>query len=171
VIDPHVAGAERAVLDARVDVGGLALHIHCEGEGLPAVVFDSGLGLDGSGWFDAEVPVGRATATFTRACAYDRAGRGQSDPPASRPHSNRQMSKELFALLQNAGERPPFVLVGHSMQAQRPLGALSTNSAFVIVPDSGHHIPNDAPKVVIRAVEAVVNAVRSGERLDAATLL
>src|SRR5690242_2169088 len=79
------------VLDARIDAGGLALHIHCEGAGAPTVVFDSGLGLDGSGWFGSEAEVGRSTARLTRACAYDRAGRGQSDPPASLPHSNRQM--------------------------------------------------------------------------------
>ena len=103
------------VLDARVDAGGLALHIHCEGAGTPAVVFDSGLGLDGSGWFGTESEVGLAAARVTRACAYDRASRGQSDPPAAFPHSNRQMARELFALLQNAGEHGPFVLVGHSM--------------------------------------------------------
>ena len=105
-----------SVLDARVDAGGPALHIHCEGHGTPTVVFDSGLGLDGSGWFfGSESEVGRATARLTRACAYDRAGRGQSDPPTSLPHGNRQMARELFTLLHNAGEREPFVLVGHSM--------------------------------------------------------
>jgi pimeloyl-ACP methyl ester carboxylesterase len=103
------------VLDARIDAGGLALHIHCEGAGTPTVVFDSGLGLDGSGWFGSEAEVGRSTAQLTRACAYDRAGRGQSDPPASLPHTNRQMARELYTLLRHAGERGPFVLVGHSM--------------------------------------------------------
>lgn len=113
---PVVTQRTRPVLDARIDAGGPALHIHCEGHGTPTVVFDSGLGLDGSGWFSgSESEVGRATARLTRACAYDRAGRGQSDPPASLPHSNRQMARELFALLHNAGESEPFVLVGHSM--------------------------------------------------------
>ena len=112
---PSVEAAPGGVLDARIDTGALSLHIHCEGTGAPAVVFDSGLGLDGSGWFGSEAQVGLAAARLTRACAYDRAGRGQSDPPTALPHSNRQMARELFALLEKAGERGPFVLVGHSM--------------------------------------------------------
>ena len=107
--------AAEVTLDRRVDIGGLALHLHCEGSGAPTVVFDSGLGRDGSGWFEAEVSAGSATAKLTRTCAYDRAGRGRSDPPAARPHSNRQMARELFTLLERAGERGPFVLAGHSM--------------------------------------------------------
>jgi pimeloyl-ACP methyl ester carboxylesterase len=114
---PDAAGASEPGrgLDARIDLGGLALHLHCEGEGSPTVVFDSGLGRDGSGWFATEQAVGRATAKVTRACAYDRAGRGQSDPPVARPHSNRQMARELFALLEKADVRGPYVLVGHSL--------------------------------------------------------
>jgi pimeloyl-ACP methyl ester carboxylesterase len=109
------AARPSGMLEARIDAGGLALHIHCEGQGTPTVVFDSGLGLDGSGWFGSESEVGLTTAQVTRACAYDRAGRGQSDPPRSLPHSNRQMARELFSLLHNAGEHGPYVLVGHSM--------------------------------------------------------
>lgn len=115
---PHDATSARepsSARDARIDLGGLALHLHCEGEGSPTVVFDSGLGRDGSGWFATEEAAGRATAKVTRACAYDRAGHGQSDPPVARPHSNRQMARELFALLEKAEERGPYVLVGHSM--------------------------------------------------------
>lgn len=39
-----------ATFDQRVDVGGLHLHIHCEGAGLPLVVFDSGLGQGEEAW-------------------------------------------------------------------------------------------------------------------------
>ncbi|HTV23750.1 MAG TPA: alpha/beta hydrolase [Polyangiaceae bacterium] len=108
------AGVGRAPVDGRFDVGGLALHLHCEGAGAPTVVFDSGLGRAGGEWFATAEAAGRTTAKRTRACAYDRAGYGTSDPPIQ-PHSNRQMSRELFTLLDQAGERGPFVLVGHSM--------------------------------------------------------
>src|SRR5262245_34201721 len=64
--------AKTPIMDGMVDVGGLSLHIHCVGEGTPVVVFDSGLGLSGTAWEDVQPEVGR----FTRACVYDRAGRG-----------------------------------------------------------------------------------------------
>jgi pimeloyl-ACP methyl ester carboxylesterase len=107
---PASPAAPRAFADGLVDVGGLALHAHCVGSGAPAVVFDAGLGLDGSAWRDVQAEVGRVT----RACAYDRAGLGYSDR-APKPHGSRRMARELFALLDRAGVRGPYVLVGHSM--------------------------------------------------------
>jgi pimeloyl-ACP methyl ester carboxylesterase len=53
-------------------------------------------------------------ARFTRACAYDRAGLGQSDP-GTEPRDSRQIVKELHTLLMNAGIEGPYVLVGHSL--------------------------------------------------------
>jgi pimeloyl-ACP methyl ester carboxylesterase len=97
-------------MDGMVDIGGLSLHIHCIGEGVPIVVLDSGLGLTGEAWDDVQPEVGR----FTRVCAYDRAGRGYSSP-APKPHPNRQMARELAVLLERAGQRGPYVLVAHSM--------------------------------------------------------
>jgi pimeloyl-ACP methyl ester carboxylesterase len=104
------AAASGPIMDGMVDIGGLSLHIHCIGEGLPIVVLDSGLGLTGEAWDDVQPDVGR----FTRVCAYDRAGRGYSSP-APKPHPNRQMARELGVLLERAGQRGPYVLVGHSM--------------------------------------------------------
>ncbi len=104
------AAASALIMDGMVDIGGLSLHIHCIGEGVPIVVLDSGLGLTGEAWDDVQPAVGR----FTRVCAYDRAGRGYSSP-APKPHPNRQMAQELSVLLERAGQRGPYVLVGHSM--------------------------------------------------------
>jgi len=101
---------DSAALDAKVPVGGLALHIHCEGSGSPAVVLDSGLGSDSRAWARVQPEVAR----FTKVCAYDRAGLGSSEP-APRPHSNRQMAEELHGLLAGAKVDAPYVLVGHSM--------------------------------------------------------
>ncbi|MDI1443377.1 alpha/beta fold hydrolase [Polyangium sp. 6x1] len=98
------------VMDELVDIGGLSLHIHCIGKGIPVVVLDSGLGDDGGIWSEVQPELGR----FTRACAYDRAGTGESSA-APRPHTSRQMVRELHTLLGRAGIAGPYVLVGHSL--------------------------------------------------------
>jgi len=57
-------------------------------------------------------------AKFARVCVYDRAGYFASDdPPRDKPRTSEQMARELHTLLANAGERGPFVLVGHSFGA------------------------------------------------------
>jgi pimeloyl-ACP methyl ester carboxylesterase/membrane-associated phospholipid phosphatase len=96
--------------DTNVQVGSLSLHLVCAGSGTPTVVLDAGLGNDARAWSRVQPEV----ATFTRVCAYDRAGLGSSSPPP-RPHSNSQMAAELRELLRAAKVPPPFVLVGHSM--------------------------------------------------------
>ena len=53
-------------------------------------------------------------ASFTRACSYDRAGLGKSDP-GPEPRDSYQIVKELHILLANAGIEGPYVLVGHSL--------------------------------------------------------
>ncbi len=54
--------------------------------------------------------------------------------------------------------------------AQRPLLRLSSNSVLVIAHNSAHHIPDDAPDTVIRAVQAVVEAARTGGRLSESSI-
>ncbi|MCX6539753.1 MAG: alpha/beta hydrolase [Acidobacteria bacterium] len=46
-------------------------------------------------------------------CSYDRAGYGWSGP-AIEPRTSLQIARELKALLNMAGEKGPYVLVGHS---------------------------------------------------------
>jgi pimeloyl-ACP methyl ester carboxylesterase len=52
-------------------------------------------------------------AAITRTCAYDRAGRGRSDPRGL--HTVADATDDLRELLAAAGESPPFVVVGHSL--------------------------------------------------------
>src|SRR5438093_12925355 len=59
-----------------IDIGGRSLNIYCSGEGNPTVVLLSGGGLPGYSWILVQPEVGRVT----RACWYDRAGEGWSDP-------------------------------------------------------------------------------------------
>jgi pimeloyl-ACP methyl ester carboxylesterase len=53
-------------------------------------------------------------AKFARVCSYDRAGYGWSDS-GPEPRSSLQIAHELKQLLEAAGEKGPYVLVGHSM--------------------------------------------------------
>jgi pimeloyl-ACP methyl ester carboxylesterase len=95
-----------------VDVGGHRLHLHCAGSGTPAVVLESGLGETGAywGW------ISTALAPDTRVCAYDRAGRGWSDP-ASAEQDGIAVATDLHTLLDRAHVPGPFVFVGHSSGA------------------------------------------------------
>ena len=92
-----------------VDVGGYNLNIDCTGKGSPTVVLVSGLGVPASGWRLVQPRIGNST----RVCSYDRAGYGWSDP-GPMPRTLSELAKELHALLENAGEKPPYILVGHS---------------------------------------------------------
>jgi pimeloyl-ACP methyl ester carboxylesterase len=92
-----------------VDVGGRTLNIHCMGEGSPTVVFVSGRTGLGYVW----TPVQRGVATFTRACWYDRADVGWSDPGPD-PAWGDVAARDLHELVTNAGLDRPLVLVGHS---------------------------------------------------------
>jgi pimeloyl-ACP methyl ester carboxylesterase len=93
----------------RVDIGRQSLYIDCRGEGTPTVVLEAGSGADSSTWS----AVIDDLASTTRTCAYDRAGRARSDP--AQPRTLSQATADLRALLAAAGERPPFVLAGHSL--------------------------------------------------------
>jgi len=92
-----------------VDIGGYRLKINCLGSGTPIVILESGLGDVLAEWERVQLQI----SNFTRVCSYDRAGYGESDA-SPLPRTSLQISRELHALLQNAGERPPFILVGHS---------------------------------------------------------
>jgi len=92
-----------------VDVGGFRLKLNCTGTGSPTVVLESGLGDVSIEW----QPVQSGVAQFTRVCSYDRAGYGDSDP-GPMPRTSAEIAQELHSLLKNAGEKPPFILVGHS---------------------------------------------------------
>lgn len=92
-----------------VDVGGYRLHLCCQGEGGPTVVMEAAIGETGLLWSLVQP----AVAQRTRACVYDRAGLGWSDP-SPRPRTAAVMVEELHALLVTAKVPGPYVLVGHS---------------------------------------------------------
>jgi pimeloyl-ACP methyl ester carboxylesterase len=105
----HHDAASMAMPGTSYDVGGRRLHLHCTGTGSPTVVLEGGLGEMSSSW----ARIAPAVTPTTRVCAYDRAGQGWSDD-AARPQDGLAIARDLHALLAAAGERAPFVLVGHS---------------------------------------------------------
>ena len=122
-----------------IDLGGWRLHLNCTGERRPAqptVVLEAGAGGFSVDWSLVQPEVAR----FARVCSYDRGGAGWSDL-GPRPRTLRQIVWELHELLRRAGERPPYVLVGHSYG-----GTLARQYAFthrdevagIVFDESGH---------------------------------
>ena len=93
-----------------VDIGGgRRLHIVCMGSGVPTVVLESGAAEGFYSWWLVQSRL----KDEVRTCSYDRAGFGWSDPTPARSMSG--YVDDLHALLAAAGEKPPFILAGHSM--------------------------------------------------------
>ena len=119
-----------------VDIGGYRLHIYGAGQGNPTVVFDAGMGCNSLDWALVQPEV----AKFTRVCSYDRAGNGWSDEsPLERTSLN--IVEELHSLLNKAGEKGPYILVGHSFGGPNVLLFASKypdEVAGIILVDSSH---------------------------------
>jgi pimeloyl-ACP methyl ester carboxylesterase len=92
-----------------VDVGGYRLRIQCQGTGTPTVILESGLAQPMLNW--GRVP--SDVAKFTRVCAYDRAGIGDSAEGVE-PRTSQRMVEELHTLLSRTKIAGPYLLVGHS---------------------------------------------------------
>jgi len=121
-----------------VDIGGgRHIQLDCRGAGAPVVVFESGLDTLGSLSWSA---VHDEVATTTRACAYSRAGIMWSDP-AGRPFSAEHVAEDLHAALTAAGEKGPYVMVGHSLGGPYVLtftGRYPTEVAGLVFVDASH---------------------------------
>ncbi len=92
------------------DIGGRSLNLYCSGEGGPAVIFEGNAGEPGFRW----ARVQREVAKSTRACWYDRAGLGWSDPGPF-PNNSAAVAHDLHDLLAAAKIPPPYILVGYAM--------------------------------------------------------
>ncbi len=94
-----------------VSIGNRELSISCSGARAKAtVVLVAGAGRTAADW-NKVVP---EIAKFTRVCSYDRAGLGASEKTA-KPQSEDEVLADLHSLLSAAGEKAPFLLVGHSL--------------------------------------------------------
>jgi pimeloyl-ACP methyl ester carboxylesterase len=95
-----------------VDIGGYRLHLNCMGNrqaDLPTVILEAGGGSASPDWALVQPEIARVM----RVCSYDRAGRAWSDTGPI-PRSSQVFATELHKLLDNADEKGPYILVGHS---------------------------------------------------------
>ncbi|WP_158238628.1 alpha/beta fold hydrolase [Roseateles chitinivorans] len=90
--------------------GGPIVFTHV-GHGEPTVVLQSGLGDGRDPW----APVLNALRAEHSVFAYDRPGYGDSTATPPTPRNPCGIATELHGLLQSAGIKPPYVLVGHSI--------------------------------------------------------
>ncbi|HEX2995014.1 MAG TPA: alpha/beta hydrolase [Anaerolineales bacterium] len=91
-------------------MNGVKTHLLCLGQGSPTVLLEAGLG-DVSLQFG---PLMKQISMFTRVCTYDRPGTGWSEPLSG--IRTAQQTAELFhSALTAAGEKPPYVVAGHSL--------------------------------------------------------
>jgi len=131
-----------------VDIGGRSLNLYCSGEGSPAVILDSGAGAPGFAWSHIQPELAKAT----RACWFDRAGYGWSDPGPF-PRTSAAMARELHALLRRAGVPPPYILVGHSLgglNARVYNGLYPGDVAGAVLVDAAHEDePRRAPRSML----------------------
>jgi len=119
-----------------VDVGGYKLNLNCTGQGSPTVILEAGLASFSFTWGKVQPGI----ASFTRVCSYDRAGYAWSDI-SPLPRTSLQIARELHALLQNAGEKPPYVLVGHSfggLDVRMYNGLYPNEVVGMVLPESTH---------------------------------
>ncbi|MYM67826.1 alpha/beta fold hydrolase [Pseudoduganella sp. FT55W] len=147
----------------KVDVGGRKLNMYCTGKGLPTVLFEADTGRAGWDW-SAVLP---EVAQRTRACVYDRAGFGSSDP-IIRASTVANSSKDLNFLIKNARMEGPFVLVGAgygAMIAQHfALRSRGANVAGLVLVEPMHEdaLPADR-SAKLDAVVACLTAAEQGK--------
>ena len=92
-----------------IDADGERLHVVCAGAGRPVVLFEAGIAASSLSWTRVQPEVAR----FARACAYDRAGLGWSDPATNARRVDRMIA-ELRSVAAHVAPSQPVVLVGHS---------------------------------------------------------
>ena len=90
--------------------GARRLNLFCMGHGGPTVLFDSGLADSTMAWLKVQGEI----AKVTRACSYDRAGIGFSDPRTGDSDTSAIVA-DIHALLAAARIKTPILFVGHSM--------------------------------------------------------
>jgi pimeloyl-ACP methyl ester carboxylesterase len=117
--------------------GGRRIQIDCRGAGSPTVVLESGLdNLGALSW----AAVHDSIARTTRVCAYSRAGIMWSDA-SDAPFDLSSLARDLHDALAAAGERAPYVMVGHSIGGPYVMGfthAYPSEVRGIVFVDASH---------------------------------
>lgn len=93
-------------------VNGHKMHIYSEGSGEATVVFASGFGIPCP--YTDFYPLYSRISKQTKIAVYDRPGYGWSQV-CDTPRDIDTIARELHELLEKSGQRPPYILVGHSL--------------------------------------------------------
>lgn len=142
-----------------VAIGDSHLHLHCVGEGAPAVILISGLGGSSLLWEQVQT----ASAPLGQVCAYDRAGIGWSDASSELP-TPAAVATELRALLTRADIPGPYVLIGASVggkYARMYAEQFPQEVAGLVLVDARHESV-DAALTAEQQAEALAAAERDG---------
>jgi len=148
-----------------VRVEGTRLNLYCMGSGTPAVIFESGW----EDWAPVWTIVQHQVASWTRACSYDRAGAGFSDP-GPLPRTSMRIADELHAALHAAGVRGPYILVGHAFGgdgvrtfAERHTGELA--GLVLVEADVGAPVEHRGDASYIVSLRECRDAIAAGKPL------
>lgn len=168
----HVCAGERAsaplhdflVPHEKIEVAPQRrLNLFCMGNGNATVLFEAG----GSDWSVVWARVQPLVARDARACSYDRAGLGYSDP-ADGLRSPIELVEDLHALIHKAGLRGPLVLVGHSLggfQAKLYAALYPRDVAGLVLVEPSEERSWDRTRTALRARFGLPDSTRA-ELLD-----
>jgi pimeloyl-ACP methyl ester carboxylesterase len=107
---PQISSTEYTRAHQRIAIDGTRrVNLFCVGAGKLTVLFEAGLGNGAMTWRAVQGAVG----AHVRACSYDRAGYGFSDP-ATRQSDLRNNEDDLARLIASGALPGPLILVAHS---------------------------------------------------------
>ncbi len=105
-----VLGGRAQTAPEFVTVHGHRIHVNVQGQGTPAVIFESGMGEDVSTWQPVQPVIAKSASTFS----YDRSGLGLSEASTGE-RDGVHLATDLHDVLKAKNIPPPYVLVGHSL--------------------------------------------------------
>lgn len=97
-----------------IEVNNHRMHIYAKGKGAPTVVFTTGSGTPCA--YTDYYFIQKELLKTVRTVSYDRPGYGWSEPTNISITIGNQV-EELHEVLNKAGEKPPYILVAHSLSS------------------------------------------------------
>ncbi|MCT8975183.1 alpha/beta hydrolase [Clostridium sp. CX1] len=94
-----------------VDVNNHKINVYSKGEGKITVVFGSGLNTPSA--YSDFYPIYNEILKYAKIVTYDRPGHGWSEV-TDEPRDIDTIVKEMHTALEKSGQKPPYILVGHS---------------------------------------------------------